>query len=70
VLREVRKAKSDARQKMRAPVARVVVRDRPDRLAALQLGADDLRRAGVIEQLETREAEAFAVEVQLAEEPA
>ncbi len=70
VLREVRKAKSDARQKMRAPVARVVVRDRPDRLAALQLGADDLRRAGVIEQLETREAEEFTVEVQLAEEPA
>jgi valyl-tRNA synthetase len=70
VLREVRKAKSDARRKMRAPVARVVVRDRPDRLAALQLGADDLRRAGVIEELETREAEEFAVEVQLAEEPA
>jgi valyl-tRNA synthetase len=70
VLREVRKAKSDARRKMRAPVARVLVRDRAERLEALALGEDDLRRAGVIEQLETAEAEEFAVEVQLAEEPA
>jgi valyl-tRNA synthetase len=70
VLREVRKAKSDARRKMRAPVARVLVRDRAERLEALALGQDDLRRAGVIEQLDTAESEEFAVEVQLAEEPA
>jgi valyl-tRNA synthetase len=70
VLREVRKAKSDARRKMRAPVARVLVCDRPERLQALALGQDDLRRAGVIEQLETAESEEFTVEVQLAEEPA
>ena len=70
VLREVRKAKSDARRKMRAPVARVLVRDRAERLEALALGEDDLCRAGVIEQLETAESEEFAVEVQLAEEPA
>jgi valyl-tRNA synthetase len=70
VLREVRKAKSQARQKMRAPVARVVVHDRAERLEALQLGADDLVQAGVIEQLETSQADEFAVEVELAGERA
>jgi valyl-tRNA synthetase len=67
VLREVRKAKSQAQVKMRAPVRRVLVRDTPERLAALQLGAEDLREAGAIETLERAEAEDFAVEVELAE---
>src|ERR1019366_4951703 len=35
VLREVRKAKSQARRPMRAPVVRVVVRDTAERLDAL-----------------------------------
>jgi valyl-tRNA synthetase len=69
VLREVRKAKSQAQVKMRAPVGRVIVRDTPERLSALELGADDLCEAGAIEALEQLEAEEFAVEVELAEDP-
>jgi valyl-tRNA synthetase len=70
VLREVRKAKSQARRPMRAPVRRVVVRDTAQRLQALALGSDDLVAAGAIESLEPVEDEAFAVEVELAEDPA
>jgi valyl-tRNA synthetase len=66
VLREVRKAKSQAQVKMRAPVERVTVHDTPARLAALELGAEDLRDAGSIEAIETREAEEFSVAVELA----
>jgi valyl-tRNA synthetase len=68
VLREVRKAKSQARRPMRAPVLRVVVRDTAQRLQALELGSDDLVAAGAIELLEPIEDEAFAVEVELAPE--
>jgi valyl-tRNA synthetase len=70
VLREVRKAKSQARRKMRAPVAHVLVRDTAERLQALELGSDDLLQAAVIEQLELAEGDEFAVEVQLGEEAA
>ncbi|MGA2320489.1 MAG: valine--tRNA ligase [Solirubrobacteraceae bacterium] len=69
VLREVRKAKSQARRPMRAPVSRVVVRERPERLAALALGEADLLAAGAIARIEPVEAQEFAVEVELAEEP-
>ena len=68
VLREVRKAKSEARRPMRAPVSLVRVRDTPPRLAALRLGLGDLLSAGVIEKLEPIEAEEFAAEVELAVE--
>jgi valyl-tRNA synthetase len=70
VLAEVRKAKSQAQRPMRAPVARVLVRDSDERLAALQRGAEDLRAAGAIELLESVQAEEPSVEVELAEEPA
>jgi valyl-tRNA synthetase len=66
VLGEVRKAKTVAQVSMRADVARAVVRDTPTRLAALALAADDVRAAGGIAELVTEEAEAFAVEVELA----
>jgi valyl-tRNA synthetase len=66
VLREVRKAKSQARQPMRAPVTRVVVRDTAERLQALELGQGDLRQAGSIELLEPVEGGEFGVEVELA----
>ncbi|HEX3509725.1 MAG TPA: valine--tRNA ligase [Solirubrobacteraceae bacterium] len=66
VLREVRKAKSQARLPMRAPVTKVLVRDAPQRLAALALGYDDLRQAGSIELLDTLADEEFAVDVELA----
>jgi valyl-tRNA synthetase len=66
VLAEVRKAKSQARRPMRAPVTRVAVRDTEPRLAALELGAGDLRQAGAIETLERLPGEELAVEVELA----
>jgi valyl-tRNA synthetase len=68
VLREVRKAKSQAQRPMRAPVRRVVVRDSAERLQALELGSDDLLQAGSIAALEPVVGEEFAVEVELAEE--
>jgi valyl-tRNA synthetase len=67
VLSEVRKAKSQARRKMRAPVRLVRVHDTAARLRGLQLGLGDLLQAGAIEQVETVEAEELAVEVDLAE---
>ena len=69
VLREVRKAKSQARQPMRAPVDRVVVHDTEERLACLALATEDLRMAGSIERLERAPAEEFAVEVELGVDP-
>jgi valyl-tRNA synthetase len=68
VLKEVRKAKSQAQRPMRAPVTRVVVHDSAERLAALELGAEDLSQAGSIETIETVQASEFAVEVELADE--
>jgi valyl-tRNA synthetase len=65
VLREVRKAKSGAGVAMRTGVERVTVQDTAERLRALELGSDDLRSAGAIEQLELAEADEFAVEVVL-----
>jgi hypothetical protein len=53
---------------MRAPVARVVVHDTPERLAALELAADDLRLAGSIDAIDTVEADELAVDVELADE--
>ncbi len=70
VLKEVRKAKSQAQRPMRAPVARVVVHDSAERLAAMGLGSEDLCQAGSIAAIESVEAEEFAVEVELAEEAA
>ena len=67
-LREVRKAKSDARRPMRAPVQRLLVRDTPERLRALELGRDDLLQAGSIGTLEAVEADEFVAEVELADE--
>jgi valyl-tRNA synthetase len=66
VLHEVRKAKSGAGVPMRAGVERVKVHDTAERLRALELGSDDLRSAGSIEQLVLAEAREFAVEVVLA----
>jgi valyl-tRNA synthetase len=68
VLREVRKAKSQARRPMRAPVTRAVVRDTPERLQALELGSGDLLQAGSIELLEPVEDGEFTVEIELAPE--
>jgi len=69
VLREVRKAKTDARVGMRASVEHVKVHDTPERLRALELGSEDLRNAGAIERLELAQASEFAVEVVLGAKP-
>ena len=66
VLGEVRKAKTVAQVSMRAETARVVVRDTPDRLAALARAADDVRDAGRIAELVTEEADQPSVIVELA----
>ena len=67
VLREVRKAKSQARRPMRAPVTRVVVHDTAERLAALELGEGDLLAAGTIELLERVPDGEFSVQVELSD---
>ncbi len=66
VLGEIRKAKTAARASMRADVARVLVRDTAERLAALFPAAADVREAGRVTELATEEADAFSVEVVLA----
>jgi valyl-tRNA synthetase len=66
VLRAVRRAKTQARRSMRSPVARVAVRDTPERLAALALAEADLRAAGAIAALEPSAGDSPAVEVELA----
>jgi hypothetical protein len=53
---------------MRAPVARLVVRDSPDRVAALGRAEGDLRDAGGIEALEIAEGEPASVQVDLVSE--
>jgi valyl-tRNA synthetase len=67
VLGEVRKAKSEARQSMRAEVRLVVVSDRSGRLAALRLVEDDVKEAGRVAELAFEDADEFAVKVELAE---
>ena len=65
VLGEVRKAKSEARQSMRAEVRLAVVSDTAPRLAALGQAAADVTEAGRIAELATEETAEFAVKVEL-----
>jgi valyl-tRNA synthetase len=67
VLAGVRRAKTEGRVSMRAPVARAVVRGTAAAIAALEAGRADLEQAGVIEELvlEAR-GEALEIEVELA----
>jgi valyl-tRNA synthetase len=66
VLSEIRKAKTEAGASLRADVARIVVRDTPERLAALQAAADDVLDAGRAADLTIEEGDTFSVEVTLA----
>ncbi|HET6662617.1 MAG TPA: valine--tRNA ligase, partial [Acidimicrobiales bacterium] len=66
VLGEIRRAKSEAKRSMRAPVASVTVTDTADRLALLALAAADVRSAGNVASLETIEGETFSVSATLA----
>ena len=71
VLGAVRKAKSEAQRSMRAPVERVVVRDTPERIAALQLALDDLKEAGSVREVVLVQSDgASDVEVALADDAA
>jgi valyl-tRNA synthetase len=70
VLREVRKAKSEAQRPMRWPVLTVLVRETAPRLAALELARGDLLDAGRIETLEGEVGEELTVQVALAAEAA
>jgi valyl-tRNA synthetase len=65
VLAAVRKTKSEAKCSMRAPVARLVVADRPERLTALRLAEDDLKLAGAVALVEYAEAPSLRVSVEL-----
>jgi valyl-tRNA synthetase len=66
VLAAVRKAKSESRRPMRAPVRSLVVRDVPHRLRALDIALDDFLATAHIEHLERVEADDFEVEIEFA----
>ncbi|HEX9683109.1 MAG TPA: valine--tRNA ligase [Acidimicrobiales bacterium] len=70
VLSGLRKAKSEAKRKMRTPITVATVTDLPDRLAHLALARADVCEAGVVETLETREGSQLAVVATLAPEDA
>ena len=67
-LAAVRKAKSEAKRPLRAPVERLAVADTAPRLAALALVADDLLSAGRVATLDTVEADAFSAVVTLGDD--
>jgi len=67
VLGAVRRAKTEARVSMKAPVARVVFRGPPASLEALSAARDDIVDAGVIGALELEPASAEEIQVWLAE---
>jgi len=66
VLGEIRKKKSEGKRPPKTPAARVVVRAPEDRLALLAEVDQDLRSAGLIQQIDTFVAEALQVDVELA----
>ncbi len=66
-LAAVRRAKTQARRSMRAPVARLRVVDVPERAEALRQAADDLRAAGAIAELAIEAGAIPTIEVDLAE---
>ncbi|HPB46915.1 MAG TPA: class I tRNA ligase family protein, partial [Microthrixaceae bacterium] len=70
VLRDVRRAKSEAKVGMKADVERVVVSDDSAHLAALELVAADLREALRIATLDTTPGASYSIDVTLAPPPA
>jgi valyl-tRNA synthetase len=70
VLRQIRKAKSDAKRSVRAEASSVTVRDTRPNIAAVEAALGDLRSAGNVRELTTVELPdeaAATVEVQLPE---
>jgi len=70
VLGEVRRVKTEQQRSLRTEVKRIVVRDTAERLEALGGAIEDVRAAAHAEHVEFHEAEAFVVEVVLAESDA
>jgi valyl-tRNA synthetase len=64
-LAAIRKTKSEAKVSMRAPVAKVVVRDTAERVAALRAAESDVRDAGSVAELVMEEGDP-SIEVELA----
>ncbi len=64
VMAAIRKAKSEARQPMRAPVKRAVIADSADRLNGLNVALDDVRDAARVDVLEPVESETFGVHIE------
>jgi valyl-tRNA synthetase len=62
----VRKAKSEARRSMKAPVARLVLTAEPTALDVLRSVEADVRSAGAVEAIEYQGGDAFAAAVELA----
>jgi len=67
VVGEVRRAKSEAKRPLKAPIARAVVRDTPERLAQLETARRDVSSAANIQSLVLEPADAFSVSVEFAE---
>jgi valyl-tRNA synthetase len=67
VLGEIRRAKSEGKRPLKAVVAKAVVRDVPERLAALEAARTDLAASANLQVLELMPGDAFAVEVAFAE---
>lgn len=57
VLAAIRRAKSEAKQSMRVPVAQLTLRGRATDLAAFALVSRDVRAAGVVREVDTAEAD-------------
>jgi valyl-tRNA synthetase len=68
VLGEVRRAKTDAKRSMKAPVRTVTVTGPDATVAAARAAADDLREAGGIQDLAFGDGPELAVAVELADE--
>jgi valyl-tRNA synthetase len=66
VLGAIRKKKSEEQRPLKTPVARAVIRAPRQQLELLPLVEKDLRASGLIRELETAEAEALEVQVELA----
>ncbi|WP_269765023.1 class I tRNA ligase family protein [Burkholderia ubonensis] len=66
LLREIRRAKSEAKVSMKAAASIVTIGDTAQRVALLRQAQGDLRDAGHIGELEMVESERFRVDVTLA----
>jgi valyl-tRNA synthetase len=67
VLGEIRKKKSEEQKPLKTPVARIMVRASERDLELLPDVEQDLRAAGLIQQIDTTVAEALQVDVELAQ---